>query len=183
MKKIALFIFLFVGFQYVKAQESDSTFNANEVYIQKAPKFVGGQDSLFSYIKRRAKCLKSDLDTNIQSRVVYVGFIISDSGRISEAKILNGIQGAPKLDSLALQIIKNMPDWIPGQQDGKNVPVQYALPIKFTVIDEIVKNNFSQQKAPIVKRPFSPTKLAFAVVFFLLLILLFLQMFHRWRHK
>jgi len=43
--------------------------------------------------------------------------------------ILRGIGAG--LDEEALRVVRNSPDWIPGQQDGENVNVKMRLPIRF----------------------------------------------------
>ena len=60
---------------------------------------------------------------------VYVSFVVKKSGTVDNAYILRGIGGG--CDEEALKVVKSMPDWIPGEQKGKPVNVQMALPIKF----------------------------------------------------
>ena len=142
MKKIALFIFLFVGFQSVKAQDTTKTDTSSEkpfLIVQQMPEFVGGQDSLFSYLEHNLIYPESAKESNKQG-TVYVSFVISKTGKITNVKITRGVNGAPELDAEAVKIVQEMPDWIPGRQDGKNVPVQYALPLKF------ILNNAKKKK-------------------------------------
>ena len=136
MKKFILFLFLFVGFQSANAQDTTKTTNAinsnnaNINHIRVLPQFVGGEDSLYSYLQRNTIYPKSALDKN-KHGTVYISFVISDSGKISEVIIRRGIKHAPELDSAAVNVVRNMPNWIPGKIDGKNVVAQLNIPIKF----------------------------------------------------
>jgi protein TonB len=54
---------------------------------------------------------------------------VRKDGRISGAKILRGIGGG--CDEEALRVVKKMPRWKPGTQSGKNIDVQFNIPIVF----------------------------------------------------
>jgi protein TonB len=45
--------------------------------------------------------------------------------------VLRGIGSG--CDEEAIRVVKMMPNWQPGEQMGKKVPVRYRLPIKFTL--------------------------------------------------
>jgi hypothetical protein len=45
-----------------------------------------------------------------------------------------------------MRVVKEMPKWKPGKQDGKPVNVQYNLPIKFTLSKEEDKKEGSEGK-------------------------------------
>lgn len=66
--------------------------------------------------------------TGIQG-TVFVTFIIQENGAVTDVKVLRGIGGG--CDEEAVRVVKMMPNWIPGKDKGKNVAVQYNLPIKF----------------------------------------------------
>ncbi len=69
---------------------------------------------------------------NIEGRVL-IKFVVTEDGIISDCQILKGIGGG--CDEEALRVIKNLPPWIPGKQDGKPVKVYYTLPIVFKLTD------------------------------------------------
>lgn len=93
------------------------------------PEFPGGIDSLKQYIRERA--IYPDLleDNNIEGRVI-VGIVISHNGEVVKPTILRGI--IPEIDSIALQIVRQMPRWKPGKLKGIPVNVNYSIPVKFT---------------------------------------------------
>ena len=65
---------------------------------------------------------------NTQGRVI-VGFVVNEDGSIYDAKVVRGI--GMGCDEEALRVIKTMPAWRPGTQNGKLVKVRYTQPITF----------------------------------------------------
>lgn len=66
---------------------------------------------------------------------VYMHFVVNDKGKVTDVKVLKGIAGGKVLDQEAIEMVKSLPDFVPGQQRGKNVSVSYNLPIKFSLGD------------------------------------------------
>lgn len=62
---------------------------------------------------------------------VYVNFIVQADGSVTDAALVRGVN--PSLDAEALRVVARMPKWTPGQQDGKDVPVRFVLPVKFAL--------------------------------------------------
>lgn len=92
------------------------------------PEFVGGIDSLYSYLARNIQYPEQAKNEKIQGRV-FVTFVIEADGNVSNAKVLRGIGGG--CDEEALRVVNAMPKWKPGMLKGKPVRVQYTLPILF----------------------------------------------------
>ena len=65
---------------------------------------------------------------NITGKVL-VKFVINEDGSVSDVELAKGIDD--ECDKDALRVVSNMPKWIPGQRDGKNVKVYFTLPIMF----------------------------------------------------
>ena len=40
----------------------------------------------------------------------------------------------PTCDKEAIRVVKSMPKWIPGKQNGNNVPVYFTLPVVFKLL-------------------------------------------------
>ena len=98
--------------------------------VEEMPTFPGGEDEMLKYIARNIKYPPVARENNITGRV-YVSFVVDKEGKIKEAKILRGIGGG--CDEEALRVVKSMPDWKPGRQNGRSVQVQYNLPVNFTL--------------------------------------------------
>ena len=60
---------------------------------------------------------------------VYVGFIVGKDGTIRDVSVLRGIM--TECDNEAIRVVKMMPKWKPGKQNGRNVNVRFTLPLKF----------------------------------------------------
>lgn len=100
--------------------------------VVEMPEYPGGEYALFAYLGKNIHYPDSARDAGIAG-VVYVGFVVEKDGSISNIEILQGIGGG--CDEEVIRLIKNMPKWKPGLQDGEPVRVQYRLPVKFTVRD------------------------------------------------
>jgi len=92
------------------------------------PEYIGGIEAMYEYIGNNiaypAKAKKEGIDGR-----VFISFIVEKDGQISDVEILRGIGGG--CDEEAVRVIKNMPDWTPGQQRGEPVRVLFRMPIKF----------------------------------------------------
>ena len=61
--------------------------------------------------------------------VVYVGFVVGKDGSIRDVQVKRGIAGG--CNEEAIRVIKLMPNWNPGKQNGKAVSVAFTIPVKF----------------------------------------------------
>ena len=104
-------------------KENDNTSSSD---FHKA-EFKGGDAELFDYIRKNLIYPNSVRE----SGVVYISFIVSDEGKVINAKILKGIN--PLLDEEALKVVNQMPDWIPMKENGKYIPSEHTIPIKFKI--------------------------------------------------
>ena len=60
---------------------------------------------------------------------MIVQFVVGRDGSISGAKVVKSVD--PSLDKEAIRVVKSMPKWIPGKQNGQSVNVKYTLPVTF----------------------------------------------------
>ena len=109
--------------------EDDAIF----VVAENAPEFPGGSDSLYAYIARNIKYPETAKKEKIEGRV-FVTFVVEKDGRITGERILRDIGGG--CGEEVLRVIRTMPKWKPGTQDGKPVRVQFNLPVAFELQDE-----------------------------------------------
>lgn len=105
--------------------------------VEQMPEFEGGMDSLMNYLKREINYPQTALDDSIQGRV-YISFAILKNGIISQVEVTRGIRS--DLDDVCIEAIKNMPNWKPGQQRGKEVNVRLIIPIIFK-LESVDKTN------------------------------------------
>lgn len=98
--------------------------------VEQMPEFPGGDEARIKYLSQNIKYPMLAKEGGIQG-TVYLTFVLSKTGQISDVKILRGIGGG--CDEEAVRVVKAMPPWIPGRQNGKAVPVQFQLPLKFSL--------------------------------------------------
>jgi protein TonB len=99
-------------------------------YVEQMPEYPGGDDARIKFILKNLSYPRMANESGIQG-TVYVTFVVSKTGQISGVKVLRGIGGG--CDEEAVRVIKLMPPWIPGRQNGKAVPVQFSLPLRFSL--------------------------------------------------
>lgn len=95
--------------------------------------FPGGMIALRNWLIANVKFPEELTTDNIQGRVV-VKFIIGKTGKVSDVKILKGLD--PAADAEAERVVLAMPDWKPGEVGGKPVASQFVLPISFKLQDD-----------------------------------------------
>ena len=98
------------------------------------PYFPGGQELLLKYLADNIKYPASAVKAKKQGRVI-VTFIIQKDGSVAKARIARSVD--PELDAEALRIVKAMPNWTPGTQDGKPVNVKYTIPVVFSLQKDV----------------------------------------------
>lgn len=101
-----------------------------EVYneVEKMPEFPGGQEALFKYLSSNLQYPKEAAKENIEGKV-FVSFVVTSKGSITKTEVLRGVN--EELDNEAMRVINAMPNWTPGEKDGKKVNVKFTLPIMF----------------------------------------------------
>ena len=110
------------------AERKDTT-NVYDV-VEEMPGFPGGTQKLIKFIEENMRYPKKCAKKGIYGRVI-VAFIVERNGELSNIKVVKSVHRA--LDKEALRIVKLMPRWIPGRQNGVTVRVKYIIPIRFSV--------------------------------------------------
>lgn len=103
------------------------------VFVEVYPEFPGGDEAMFKYIQSRLIYPRLAVENSIEGKVV-VEFVVNETGEIHNTKIVRGLKYG--CDDEAIRVIKGMPLWKPGKQNGKPVSVYYTLPIQFTLSDK-----------------------------------------------
>lgn len=94
------------------------------------PKFRGGDMNEFAKWVNENLAYPDEAKKNkIQGRV-SLQFTVNTDGTLTDARVLKG--AAPVLDAEALRAVNSCPpDWTPGMQNGKPVPVKVMFPVIF----------------------------------------------------
>jgi TonB family protein len=111
---------------------SEKVANKEPVYsvVEHMPTYPGGDDARIAFMVQNIKYPEQAKKNGIQGKV-FVTFVIESDGSISDVKVLRGIGGG--CDEEAVRVIKLMPKWNPGMQEGKAVRTQFNIPIKFAL--------------------------------------------------
>ena len=102
----------------------------NKVFdvVEQMPSFPGGQQALMDYLSNNVKYPVVAQENGVQGRVV-VSFVVEKDGSITDVKVVKSVD--PSLDKEAARVVKSMPRWIPGKQNGSAVRVKYNVPVSF----------------------------------------------------
>jgi TonB family protein len=118
--------------QRTKVKPTEGATDTTEIVykvVEDQASFPGGMDSLFAYLSRNLKYPAEASDKQI-SGTVYVEFIVEKDGSITNVKARHSTAHS-SLEKAALKAVKEMPNWIPARQKGKNVRSIFILPIQF----------------------------------------------------
>lgn len=128
MKLIFSLLFLFFVSDLL-AQTDTTKKDSSTIYVEDIqPEFSGGMEALYNFIYSNLKFpAKSKLE-GVKGKV-FVKFIIAENGKVQDVKVAKGIN--EELDLEAVRVISILPDWKPGEQNGKKVRVAYTIPILF----------------------------------------------------
>lgn len=128
MKNFLFLLSLFLTVNIV-AQNADEPVLA---VAEQMPSFPGGEQEMMKFIQENVQYPQYEKEHRIVGKC-YVTFIVEKDGTIREAKILKGVPFGSGCDAEAIRVVNMMPQWIPGKQNGKEVRVQFNLPIKFSL--------------------------------------------------
>lgn len=99
--------------------------------IEQKPTFPGGEEALYKFISDNLRYPVIAQENGDQGRV-QVSFVVSETGKITDVKIARG--KTPELDKEAVRVVKSLPNFIPGKQNGHPVKCKYILPIVFRLM-------------------------------------------------
>ncbi|MDD2387523.1 MAG: TonB family protein [Bacteroidales bacterium] len=95
--------------------------------VEQKPEFHNGDSALMAYVANNFEYPQGVKELGLSGRI-YVKFTINEMGKVTNVHVVKGLY--PELDTEAVRVVKNMPDWVPAKQNGKPVAVTYILPIK-----------------------------------------------------
>jgi TonB family protein len=114
--------------EQIVVQEDNQSPNDPYSIVEEMPEFPGGPEALKNYLAEQLKYPEMAKESYHQG-LVYLTFAVELDGNLSGIKVLRGIGAG--CDEEAVRLVKGMPAWKPGKQNGKRVRVQYNLPIRF----------------------------------------------------
>ncbi len=91
------------------------------------PSFPGGQEALQRWLSRNLRPQEGQEEG--QRVKVVVRFVVAPSGAIDRIQLVQ--EGGEPYDNEVLRVVKKMPAWKPGLQDGRPVAVWFSIPVIF----------------------------------------------------
>ncbi|MCD6555962.1 MAG: energy transducer TonB, partial [Bacteroidales bacterium] len=139
--KNILLIFGFSLYSFFGFSQNDKNANNDTILViaQQMPEFSGGVIGLKRFIAQNLDYPLEAKEAGIQGRI-FLRFEVTKTGDIGKIEIQKGIH--PILDREAVRVIKSLPKFKPGMQNGNPVSVWYSMPISFrlNIIGEVHNN-------------------------------------------
>lgn len=129
--KFTLLLLLIIMAMPLSAQTVGATDNEpvyNMAMVQQQPKFPGGASEMYKWLADNVKYSAEAASEEARGKVI-VDFVITKTGAIDKVRVARSLH--PALDQEAVRVVKSMPAWTPGKQNGQPVNVSYTLPITF----------------------------------------------------
>jgi len=113
-------------------EPSDAKGTSNTIVLDPEiwPEYPGGEEALSRYLSRNLNYTSEARREGISGQV-FVSFIIDHKGQVTNVKIIRGLGFG--LDEQVKRAIELMPKWKAGEHSGKNVAVQYNMPVRFSL--------------------------------------------------
>lgn len=99
--------------------------------VEQMPEFPGGEAALIKYIQSKIVYPGIARENGIDG-TVYLQFVVDKEGKVGNVKVLRGVGGG--LEEEAIRVVKTLPKFTPGKQNGRSVPVYYTVPVKFRLM-------------------------------------------------
>lgn len=126
-----------VNMDDLKANQSAGGTSTPEVEEEKVytvvevqPSFPGGEAALLKYISTHLKYPSIAEEQDIQG-VVVLRFVVLEDGSVGDVVVQKGLH--PECDRAAVKVVKSLPRFVPGKQQGKPVKVWFTCPIRFVI--------------------------------------------------
>lgn len=98
------------------------------IFSEVPPEFPGGEKALMKFLKRNLEYPSYENEIGLSGRVI-ARFTVGRDGNIVNVKILKSPSDG--FSRAVRRVIRKMPKWKPGLQDGNAVAVHYTLPVRF----------------------------------------------------
>lgn len=133
-----------IGTDNVKGTDNPNAAHPNEVdlgsitgkgstdeikeFVEIMPQFPGGDKAMLEFLQKNLRYPVTAIEVGTQGRVV-LRFVVGKDGLISNVEVVRSLD--PSCDREAIRVVKSMPKWIPGRQNGNPANVYFSLPVRF----------------------------------------------------
>lgn len=98
--------------------------------VEQMPTFPGGEAALLKYVNSHIKYPAIAQEQEI-SGVVTLRFVVNEDGSVGNVTVAKSLE--KHCDEEAVRVVKTLPRFIPGKQQGKAVKVWYTLPVRYVI--------------------------------------------------
>ena len=98
------------------------------VAVEQPAMFPGGPSALNKWLSSHLNYPAQAVQDDIQGRVI-VKFVVGKDGSVSQVQVVKGVDR--NLDREAVRVVKSMPKWQPGKNNGQPVNSWYTVPVVF----------------------------------------------------
>lgn len=133
MKKLILMSMMaIVCLMTASAQKTVVSQSNQNVYdaVEQMPEFPGGMPAMIEYLQNNLKYPKDAIKQQVGGRVMVM-FVVETDGSLSNVRVARKVFHS--LDTEAVRVVKSMPKWKPGKEKGRQVRVNYTLPVVFSL--------------------------------------------------
>ena len=103
------------------------------VAVEQQPEFPGGTAALMKWLASNVRYPQMALENGISGRVI-VKFVVEKDGSVSGVTLVRGVD--KDLDREAIRVVKSMPKWQPGKNNGQPVRCYFNLPVNFKLAEQ-----------------------------------------------
>ena len=131
INSIAVFVILIIASGNTSMAQN-TTILSEDVFtvVEEMPDFTGGEQEKLRFISQNIVYPQSAKEAGLSGKC-YLKFIVGSNGFIRDIQVLKGVPGCKECDNEAIRVVKLMPRWKAGKQNGKNVNVSLNYPILF----------------------------------------------------
>jgi len=87
---------------------------------------------MMKYIQQNVQYPAMAREAGISGKV-FLKFVVSENGDISNVEVLKGVPGCGECDKEAIRVVKSMPKWKAAKMTGRAVKCYFNLPISFKI--------------------------------------------------
>ena len=125
MKRLSLILILFVQIAVAFAAGQRQVYRS----VEQMPQFPGGEAALMKYLSSHVQMPQTE--EKFDRRIAVMQFVVEADGSIGEVKVVRSVM-IPEFDAEAIRLVKSLPKFTPGRQDGQPVAVWYTIPVSFS---------------------------------------------------
>lgn len=127
MKKfLCLFLLITASASFKLAQAQTPADSMIFTYVEQMPEFNG---DLYNWLAKNMVYPADAREQKLEGKT-FLRFVVETDGRVTNVEMMRS-SGYPALDAEAIRVVKTMPLWKPGKQNGKPVRSMFTLPVSF----------------------------------------------------